>query len=132
MINKYRRYIHSSFTGTTTSKTTNWCRSLKRYRILYNMMLPSIIFNIILFILLLPTAAWQEWNYSSTPNDEYKQLWLSSGLGDRRGHTLVLYNESKVVLFGGRSNDAHRPHVPQTFELVEGIHFYCTNKSSLM
>jgi len=84
-------------------------------------MMSTVIANIILFIFLLPTCcySWQEWDYTSTPNDEYKQLWLSSGLGDRRGHTLVLYNESQVVLFAGRGNDSHRPHVPQTFELVE-------------
>jgi len=83
-------------------------------------MLPSIIVNIILFILLLPTAAWQEWTYSSTSNDEYKQLWTRDGKQlDRRGHTLVLYNESQVILFAGRGNDSHRPHVPKRFNLVE-------------
>ena len=84
------------------------------------MILPSIIVTIILFILLVPTAAWQERTYSSTANDEYKQLWARDGKQlDRRGHTLVLYNESQVILFAGRGNDSHRPHVPMTFDLVE-------------
>ena len=75
----------------------------------------------LVFLLLLPTLcySWQEWNYTSTPNDEYKQLWLRDGLGERRGHSLLLLNESQIILFAGRGNDAHRPHVPQTFELVE-------------
>ena len=31
----------------------------------------------------------------------------------------MLYNESQIILFGGRGNDKHRSHVPQTFDLVE-------------
>ena len=84
------------------------------------MTIPSIIVNIILFIFLLPTASsWQEWKYTSNSTDEYRQLWLNEGLGDRRGHSLVLYDKSQVILFAGRGNDAHRPHVPSRFDLVE-------------
>ena len=89
-------------------------------RILNMMMLPTVI--ALIFLFLLPTCchSWQHWDYTSTPNNEYKQLWERDGKQlDRRGHTIVLYNESNVVLFGGRSNDAHRPHVPMTFDLVE-------------
>jgi len=83
-------------------------------------MLPSIIANIIFFVLLLPTCySWQQWDYTSTPNDEYKKLWARDGLGERRGHSLLLLNESQVILFAGRGSDSHSPHVPQTFELVE-------------
>jgi len=32
---------------------------------------------------------------------------------------MVVFNESKVVLFGGRGNDAHRPHVPSRYNIVE-------------
>ena len=68
----------------------------------------------VVFLLFLPTClvAWKEYDYFSNPTDKWKQL-------DRRGHSLVLMNESQVILFGGRGNDKHRPHVPQTFELVE-------------
>lgn len=32
---------------------------------------------------------------------------------------MVVYNKTKVVLFGGRGNDAHRPHVPSRHNVVE-------------
>lgn len=44
---------------------------------------------------------------------------LKDGPFERRGHTLLLFNKSKVILFGGRGNDAHRKHVPKRFNLVE-------------
>ena len=31
----------------------------------------------------------------------------------------MVFNETKVVLFGGRGNDAHRPHVPSRYNVVE-------------
>ena len=44
---------------------------------------------------------------------------LPTGPSARRGHSLVLYNETKVILFGGRGNDAHRRHVPKRFHVEE-------------
>ena len=32
---------------------------------------------------------------------------------------MVVWDESKVVMFGGRDNEVHRPHVPKTFDLKE-------------
>ena len=32
---------------------------------------------------------------------------------------LVVYNDSKIVLFGGRGNDAHRPHIPSHYNIIE-------------
>ena len=43
----------------------------------------------------------------------------TTGPGARRGHSLVVLNETKVILFGGRGNDAHRQHVPKRFDIVE-------------
>ena len=74
---------------------------------------------ICLATIILPINCWQQWNFTSFPNDEWRELWARDGLGDRRGHTMVLYNESKVILFGGRGNDAHLPHVPRRFDIVE-------------
>ena len=44
---------------------------------------------------------------------------MAEGPGERRGHSLVLFNDTKVILFGGRGNDAHRPHAPTRFDVVE-------------
>lgn len=32
---------------------------------------------------------------------------------------MVVFNETKVILFGGRGNDAHRPHVPSRYNVEE-------------
>ena len=74
---------------------------------------------ICLATIILPINCWQQWNFTSFPNDEWRELWARDRLGDRRGHTMVLYNETKVILFGGRGNDAHLPHVPRRFDIVE-------------
>eukprot|EP00956_Cyclotella_meneghiniana_P039918 scaffold182810_cov23-Cyclotella_meneghiniana.AAC.1 len=64
--------------------------------------------------------SWQKWNYTSFANDNWKEFWsTATGPNARRGHTMVVFNESKVVLFGGRGNDAHRPHVPSRYNIVE-------------
>ncbi|KAL9184595.1 hypothetical protein ACHAXT_012565 [Thalassiosira profunda] len=77
----------------------------------------------VLFSLCLIRGAlsWSEWtNATSFTTDDWRELWLlGEGPNERRGHSLVLFNESKVILFGGRGNDAHRPHVPRHFDLVE-------------
>jgi hypothetical protein len=70
----------------------------------------------------MPCQCWQQWNYSafSFPNDDWKEIWsLPTGPGERRGHTLIVYNQTKVILFGGRGNDAHRHHVPSRYNVVE-------------
>ena len=67
-----------------------------------------------------PIFCWQQWNFSSHTNDDWRELWtLAEGPGARRGHTLVLFNQTKLILFGGRGNDAHRPHVPKRFDVVD-------------
>ena len=63
---------------------------------------------------------WEQWNDSSYSTDEWRLTWLlSDGPNARRGHSLVLFNETKLILFGGRGNDAHRVHVPRRFDIVE-------------
>lgn len=63
---------------------------------------------------------WQKWDYSSYSTADWIELWsIADGPGERRGHSLVLFNESKVILFGGRGNDAHRPHIPKRYNVVE-------------
>eukprot|EP00984_Skeletonema_dohrnii_P023625 scaffold12719_cov103-Skeletonema_dohrnii-CCMP3373.AAC.6 len=58
-----------------------------------------------------PIHYWQQWNYSSYSTDEWRLTWsLADGPNARRGHSLVLFNDTKLILFGGRGNDAHRVH----------------------
>ncbi|KAL7465153.1 hypothetical protein ACHAXS_005490 [Conticribra weissflogii] len=64
--------------------------------------------------------SWQKWEYSSYSTDDWRELWsLANGPGERRGHTMVLFNESNIILFGGRGNEAHRPHVPTRYNIVD-------------
>ena len=64
--------------------------------------------------------AWQHWDYSSDTTDTWKVQWeREHGPGPRRGHSLVLYNKTAVILFGGRNKDVYRSHVPQTYNLVQ-------------
>lgn len=73
-----------------------------------------------LFCLVRPSRCWQRWSFSSFTDDEWRKLWtLGDGPGERRGHSLVTFNKSKVVLFGGRGNDAHRRQVPKRFDVEE-------------
>ena len=86
-----------------------------------SLLVPALFFHLILwFCLIQPIHCWQQWDFSSYANDEWRDLWtLAEGPGERRGHSLVLFNNSKVILFGGRGNDAHRQHVPKRFNIVE-------------
>ena len=81
----------------------------------------SIIIPLLLCLLLVqPIKSWQEWHAKSHTLDTWKELWvLGEGPGERRGHSLILFNQSKIILFGGRGNDAHRPHVPKHFHVEE-------------
>ncbi|KAL7553832.1 hypothetical protein ACHAWF_017166 [Thalassiosira exigua] len=64
--------------------------------------------------------SWQQWDFISYTTDDWRDIWmLGEGPSERRGHSLVLFNHSKVILFGGRGNDAHRKHVPSRFHVVE-------------
>ena len=76
--------------------------------------------KILLASILAIANAWQEWDYTSSTHttDDWRDIWgFASGPRGRRGHTLTLYNKTKLILFGGRDNDMQRPHVPRTFEL---------------
>ena len=65
-------------------------------------------------------VCWQQWDFTSYTNDQWRELWtMAEGPGERRGHSLVLFNDTKVILFGGRGNDPHRPHAPKRFDVVE-------------
>lgn len=69
--------------------------------------------------------AWQQWDYSDFPSDDWRDIWgFGNGPGGRRGHSMVVWNDaksssSKVILFGGRDNEIHRPHLPKTYDLIE-------------
>jgi hypothetical protein len=65
------------------------------------------------------TYSWEQWNYSNFATDEWRDIWgFVDGPGGRRGHSMVLWDETKVVLFGGRDNEIHKPDVPKTYELI--------------
>ena len=67
-------------------------------------------------------SAWQQWRYASTSHttDDWRDIWgFAEGPRGRQGHTLVVYEGSKLILFGGRDDDMQRPHVPRTFDLED-------------
>ena len=80
-------------------------------------------------LLLVATTAnaWQRWEYEADATQQWKELWgLERGPGARRGHSLVLHHKpatdtekatTKIVLFGGRSNEIFKQHVPKTSEI---------------
>ena len=82
----------------------------------------------LLFLLhvLPPSAyAWQNWDYTGrTPSRpaelaKWRDIWgYPSGPRGRRGHTMVLYDDTKLLLFGGRDNEHKVQHVPKTYEIV--------------
>lgn len=80
----------------------------------------SIIWSILLSLQTQRISCWQQWNYSSFTNDDWKDIWgFADGPRGRRGHSIVLWNNSKIVLFGGRGNEIHRPDVPKTYDLID-------------
>ena len=65
------------------------------------------------------SSSWQHWEYSSFATDDWRDTWgFESGPRGRQGHSMVVWND-KVVLFGGRDNEIHRPHIPKNYDLVE-------------
>ncbi len=67
---------------------------------------------------------WQEWKYNSYATDDWKDIWgFPNGPRGRRGHSLVLWEETKIIMFGGRDNEIHKPDVPKTYSLIndEGL-----------
>ena len=80
-------------------------------------------------LLLVATTAnaWQRWEYKSDATQQWRELWgLERGPGARRGHSLVMHHKpatdtekatTKIVLFGGRSNEIFKQHVPKTYEI---------------
>jgi hypothetical protein len=64
--------------------------------------------------------SWTEVPYKSITTDEWRENFKNlNGPSGRSGHTLVLYQETKLILFGGRDNDAQRRHVPTTLDVVD-------------
>lgn len=49
--------------------------------------------------------AWRQWTWKD-----------SEGPGARRGHSLSFY-KSQLIVFGGRTEDTTRTHVPKTYEI---------------
>jgi len=75
---------------------------------------------IILPVLLPATHAWQKWNYTNFPTDDWRDIHgYAHGPRGRHGHSMVVFNDTAVVMFGGRSNDRHVPHVARTYEMME-------------
>jgi len=73
------------------------------------------------WLLALPllTHGWQKWTYTSNATQEWRDLWrLPRGPGARRGHSMVLFN-TMILMFGGRSNEVRRNHVPKTYEIED-------------
>lgn len=67
-----------------------------------------------------PAYAWQRWSSSSTTTEEWKNVWQKEqGPGARRGHSMLLFGESKLILFGGRSHEVEREHTPKTYRVAE-------------
>ena len=66
------------------------------------------------------TSSWQHWEYTSFATDDWRDTWgFENGPRGRQGHSMVVWNHSKVILFGGRDNEIHRPHIPRTYDLME-------------
>lgn len=64
-------------------------------------------------------VGWQKWTYTSNATQEWRDLWrLQRGPGARRGHSMVLFN-TMILMFGGRSNEVRRNHVPKTYEIED-------------
>ena len=96
--------------------------------------LPLLLLFFVFFLYLpMPTTSWQKWDYTGRPHKNeklfanWRDTWgYPSGPRGRRGHTMVLYNSTKLLLFGGRDNEHMKKHVPKTYEIevVEGeFHF---------
>ena len=74
--------------------------------------------NLLLFISIAYTSlqkvsAWQKWEYASntkTPEDWQENTGFSRGPRARRGHSLIVHDETKLVMFGGRDDDVWRYH----------------------
>jgi hypothetical protein len=70
---------------------------------------PRKLVTLVLGVLLAAAAhgacAWRQWTWTN-----------STGPGARSGHSLVVY-KSQLIVFGGRTNDASKPHVPKTYEI---------------
>jgi len=65
-------------------------------------------------------SSWQQIRYTSHTTDEWRDNFkMEHGPHGRSGHTLVLYQTDKLILFGGRGNDVQRRHLPSTFDVVD-------------
>lgn len=76
---------------------------------------------IIFFVVYLRSCrAWQRWPYVANATNEWKSLWkLEEGPGRRRGHSMILFAGSRILMFGGRSTEVTRQHVPKTYRVAE-------------
>jgi hypothetical protein len=84
------------------------------------MMMNAIIFFFFPLIIINSVKSWKEVQYTSITTDEWRDNFKNlSGPNGRSGHTLVLFQETKLILFGGRDNDAQRHHVPTTIDVVD-------------
>lgn len=55
----------------------------------------------------LDVCSWREWTWDNTTENDP---------GKRQGHSMVLY-KSQVVIFGGRSDDDSKEHIPKTYKI---------------
>jgi hypothetical protein len=81
--------------------------------------------------------AFRQWNYSITESDVYtawentwkvaNELDVGGAPRPRRGHSMVVFGK-KIIMFGGRGNEAFATHIPKTYnvEKVNGSIYFTT------
>ena len=82
--------------------------------------------SILILSLLHTTVCFREWNYSITQNNlfpTWKETWKLISPEDepsaprpRRGHSIVVAG-TRLLLFGGRGNEADAVHIPKTYNV---------------
>ena len=67
-------------------------------------------------------AGWRQWKWDGDwANISYsnRDFLLTDGPTSRRGHSLTLRHDDRVIIFGGMSNNEPNLHRPKTFEIEE-------------
>ena len=71
--------------------------------------------------LLAPCNAWCNWTKPWPEFESQKAKQTASTLVARQGHSMVLYETNtitRVIVFGGRSNNGIVEHRPKSFEII--------------
>ena len=90
------------------------------------MSLGSLYFNLDLVLVLWivifgVVSGWEKVGESTVlTSQEWQEIWeFENGHRGRMGHSLVSISNDEIVLFGGKDNPIHRPHVPKTYEISD-------------